>query len=130
MHLIFQMDAQEDCSNELRNLLLRDKKIPDQHMDYVNKGFEAARDNLTDLDKKINAYAVKWTTSRMPKADLAILRLAVAEILYLDEIPDAVAIDEAVDMAKRYGCEDSSKYINGILGKIAAEKNEKNGNGN
>ena len=122
MHLIFQMEAQEDCSLELRDLLLRDKKVPEQHQDYILAGFDAAREHLSELDAKLNRYSEKWSTARMPKADLAILRLAATEILYLEEIPDAVAIDEAVDLAKKYGCDNSAKYINGVLGRIAAEK--------
>lgn len=122
MHLIFQMEAQDDCSLELRDLLLRDIKVPEQHQEYIRAGFDAAREHLSLLDAKLNQYADKWNTARMPKADLAILRLAAAEILFLEEIPDAVAIDEAVDLAKKYGCDNSAKYINGVLGRIAAEK--------
>jgi N utilization substance protein B len=58
----------------------------------------------------------------MPKVDVAILRLATVELLYMDDIPDAVAINEAVDMAKKYGADESKAFINGILGKIAKEK--------
>ena len=54
----------------------------------------------------------------MAKADLAIVRLAVGEILFMDEVPNAVAINEAVNMAKRYGTEQSPKFINAVLGKI------------
>lgn len=122
MHLIFQMEAQEDCSLELRDLFLRDKKVPEQHQEYILQGFDAAREHLKDVDARLNRYSEKWTTTRMPKADLAILRLAATEILYLADIPDAVAIDEAVDLAKKYGCDNSAKYINGVLGRIAAEK--------
>ena len=60
----------------------------------------------------------------MPKTDLAIIRLAACEILYLENIPDAVSINEAVDLAKTYGTEDSAKYVNAILGKIAAKSSD------
>lgn len=58
----------------------------------------------------------------MPKTDLAIARVATAEILYMDDIPDSVAINEAVDLAKKYGGQGSSKFINGILGHITRNK--------
>ena len=58
----------------------------------------------------------------MPKTDLAVLRLAVCEILFLDEMPDSVSINEAVELAKKYGEEKSSSYINGILGSISRSK--------
>jgi N utilization substance protein B len=60
-----------------------------------------------------------WVLSRMPLVDRNILRLAVFELLYLDDVPDSVSINEAVEMAKIYGGEDSSKFVNGILGRLA-----------
>ena len=121
MHILFQMDAQDDCSEELRDLFLAGKSIPEQHREYINHLFSIVRDHLTDLDDRINGHSDKWATSRMPKTDLAILRLATAEIVYTDDIPPAVAIDEAVEMAKKYGNESSHKFVNGVLGKIAGE---------
>ena len=61
----------------------------------------------------------------MPKADLAILRLALAEIYYIDEIPVSVSINEAVELAKKYGTEKSSKFINGVLGSAVRELTDK-----
>lgn len=60
----------------------------------------------------------------MPKTDLAVLRVAACEILYMDDIPDAVSINEAVDLAKKYGTENSPSYVNGILGALASSKPE------
>ena len=60
-----------------------------------------------------------WTVSRMPLVDRNILRLAVYEILFVEDIPDSVSINEAVEMAKSYGGEDSSKFVNGVLGRLA-----------
>lgn len=122
MHILFQMDAQEDCSEELRDLFLAGKSIPEQHQSYINDIFTIVKDHMSELDERINRHSDKWATSRMPKTDLAILRLATAEIVYSDDIPHAVAIDEAVEMAKKYGNESSHKFVNGVLGKIAREK--------
>lgn len=77
---------------------------------------------LPELDERINAVATGWKTSRMAKVDLTILRLALYEILYDDEVPEKVAINEAVELAKIYGGEDSSAFVNGILGKLVREK--------
>ena len=63
----------------------------------------------------------------MPKTDVAVLRLSVCEITYLKNIPAAVSINEAVELAKKYGTEESWKYVNAILGKVAAECSEING---
>ncbi|HZK88390.1 MAG TPA: transcription antitermination factor NusB, partial [Anaerovoracaceae bacterium] len=74
-------------------------------------------------DSTIDKYSTNWNISRMAKVDLAITRLAVAEIMILEDVPDSVAINEAVYIAKKYSTEESSKFINGILGKIEKEKN-------
>jgi len=121
MHILFQMDAQDDCSEELRDLFLAGKSVPEQHRAYIDNLFVIVKEHLNELDNQINHHSDKWATSRMPKTDLAILRLATAEIIYTDDIPHAVAIDEAVEMSKKYGNESSHKFVNGVLGKIARE---------
>lgn len=77
-----------------------------------------------EIDGKITQTAKGWRIDRMSRVDLSILRLAVYELVFDDSIPDGVAINEAVELAKAYGGEESSSFINGILGVIAAEKNE------
>jgi N utilization substance protein B len=121
MHLIFQMDAQDDCSDELRDLFLSSKTIPEQHQGYINNIFAIVKEHLPELDDRINHHSDKWATTRMPKTDLAVLRLATAEIVYAGDIPAAVSIDEAVEMSKKYGSDSSHKFVNGVLGKIARE---------
>ena len=71
------------------------------------------------IDTAINEVAKGWKTSRMAKVDLTIIRLAVYEIRYEEEIPTKVAINEAVEMAKKYGTDTSSSFVNRILAKIA-----------
>jgi len=121
MHILFQMDAQDDCSEELRDLFLAGKSIPEQHQEYINSIFALVKEHLPELDDMINRHSDKWATTRMPKTDLAVLRLATAEIVYADDIPPAVAIDEAVEMSKKYGSDSSHKFVNGVLGKIARD---------
>ncbi len=121
MHILFQMDAQDDCSEELKDLFLAGKAIPMQHQAYISELFTIVKDHLPELDEKINQHSEKWNTLRMPKPDLAVLRLATAELLYAKDIPAAVSIDEAVELSKKYGCNSSHKFVNGVLGKIARE---------
>ncbi len=71
------------------------------------------------IDALIEDISENWVLSRMPLVDRNILRLAVCEMLYMDDVPDSVSINEAVEMAKVYGGEDSSKFVNGILGRVA-----------
>lgn len=77
-------------------------------------------DNLDDIDSKLASTSENWALDRMPVVDRAILRLAVYEMVYVDEVPVSVAINEAVELAKAYGGEDdSSRFVNGVLGRIA-----------
>lgn len=71
------------------------------------------------IDAEIEATSQHWSLMRMPYVDRNILRLAVYEILFEPDVPDSVAINEAVEMAKAYGTDDSPKFVNGVLGKIA-----------
>jgi len=87
--------------------------------EYCRELARGASDNRDAIDAQIEATSEHWTLMRMPFVDRNILRLAVYEILYEDGVPDSVVINEAVEMAKTYGGDDSSKFVNGILGKIA-----------
>jgi len=88
--------------------------------DYCRDAVLGVEAHQARIDRLIEETSDNWTLSRMPLVDRNILRLAVWEMLYRDEdVPDSVAINEAVEMAKVYGGEDSSKFVNGILGKLA-----------
>ncbi len=91
---------------------------------YIESKVDAVLEKLPEIDALLNESSKGWKTSRMNKADLSVLRLAVYEIKYDDEIPTGVAINEAVELAKKYGGEESAPFVNGILGTIAgpAEK--------
>ena len=73
---------------------------------------------IPELDAKINEVAEGWKTNRMGKAELTILRLALYEILYDDEVPKKVAINEAVELAKKFGGDEAPAFINGVLAKL------------
>ena len=89
---------------------------PSQYCRSLALGTEAHREAV---DHEIEATSRHWSLMRMPFVDRNILRLAVYEILFEDDVPDSVVINEAVEMAKVYGGDDSSKFVNGVLGKIA-----------
>ena len=79
--------------------------------------------NLEDIDKKITKNAPEWPLANINKVDLAILRLGVYEILYCDDISDLVAIDEAIELGKEFGSEDTPSFINAVLAKIMKDNN-------
>ena len=78
-------------------------------------------ENLNTVDEEISRFAVGWSLGRMNKVSLAILRLAVAEILYFDDIPASVSINEAVELAKKYGGDESPAFVNGVLAHVAGK---------
>ncbi len=85
----------------------------------VTQKFNRILEKLDDIDGELNGKVQGWNTERMGKVDLTILRLAVYEILYDETIPTRVAINEAVELAKRYGQDSSSAFVNGVLAKFA-----------
>lgn len=88
--------------------------------DYAEVLVSGVVDNLEDIDARLAATSENWSVDRMPVVDRVILRIAVYEMLYVDEVPVSVAINEAVELAKAYGGEDeSSRFVNGVLGRIA-----------
>ena len=86
---------------------------------YIRKKYENIRENLGQIDEQIAEVAKGWRTERMGKVELTLLRLAVYEIKYDDDIPTGVAINEAVELAKIFGGEGSSAFVNGVLAKLA-----------
>lgn len=125
MQLLFQMEMQNNYSEELKIQYLEEnfsgKKAQRK---YAQELSEAVLSHLQEIDHAINASSSAWKTGRMAKVDLAILRLATGEILYMSDVPDAVAINEAVDIAKKYSTDESKRFVNGILGQVVKNKNE------
>ena len=81
---------------------------------------EGVAEHAARIDALIDAHAANWSIDRLPDVDRAILRMAVFELLWADDVPDAVVIDEAVELAKALSTDDSPAYINGVLGAILA----------
>lgn len=86
---------------------------------YVSEKFRKIFEKLSEIDSRLNEKAEGWDTTRMSKVDLTILRLAVYEICYDEDVPTGVAINEAVELAKKFGQDASSGFVNGILAKFA-----------
>ncbi|QZY56959.1 transcription antitermination factor NusB [Crassaminicella profunda] len=121
MKLIFQMDIQNNFSNEITNKFL--EEFPeDSQIDYIKKLAENFIENKEQIDNMVEENARGWKINRIAKVDLTILRVAIVEIYYMEDIPEIVSINEAVEMAKTFSAEDSSKFINGVLGSILEKK--------
>lgn len=88
---------------------------------FASELVKGVAEHAAELDELISGHAKDWTIERMPVIDRNLLRMALFEMLYLDEVPAPVAINEAVELAKIYSTEDSSRFVNGLLGSISAE---------
>lgn len=117
MQIMYEMDAGKSMDRETAGRL-SEERLSGNHIDRGRELFYNIIDNLDSLDGEINRCSKSWKTGRMPKVDLAIMRLALGEILYADDIPEAVAINEAINLAKKYSTDRSSRFIHGVLGAV------------
>lgn len=118
MQMIYQMGVTGDFSQEAYDRYINTEISLSKESKYSKELFAALSQHLVDIDKEIGEHSIKWKTDRMPAVDLAILRLALTEIHYMENIPVSVSINEAVNMAKKFSTEKSASFINGVLGKI------------
>lgn len=89
---------------------------------YALRLIEGVATYAERIDDLVTTYAEGWSLQRMPSVDRAIIRTAVYELLWMDEVPDAVVIDEAIELAKMLSTDDSPKFINGLLGRLVKVK--------
>ncbi len=106
-----------------RTLLDEQRLVPETQGldDYAVMLLVGCIDNESAIDERIVAASENWTIDRMPIVDRSLLRLATYEMAYVDEVPISVSINEAVNLAKEFGGEDSPRFVNGILGRIATQ---------
>ena len=119
--MLFQIEFNEpeDMKEHLKLYFESLEDASDKEKEYIQKKYEAVVSRVSEIDALINERARDWKTARMNKADLAVLRLAVYELKWDDEIPTGVAINEAVELARKFGGDASPSFVNGILGKLA-----------
>lgn len=123
--ILFQNDfyEQDDRRGQMEQSLfeLRERmgdRLSEVDYAYLEHKVFNILEKCQEIDQKINASAEKWKTSRMAKADLTIIRIAVYEMLYEDDIVPAIAINEAVELAKKYGGDRSPQFVNGLLARL------------
>lgn len=121
IQVLYQSDILDESPIALleRDDAFIDEAKPSEYAEFLVRG---TTEHLPELDAHIKANSENWSMDRMPSVDRAILRLACYEMMFVDEVPISVAINEAVDLAKDFGGEDESpKFVNGVLGSIATE---------
>ena len=119
--MLFQIEFNEaaEMPEHLKYYFETLEDAAEKDKEYIRKKYEAVVSHVPEIDALINENTKGWKTSRMNKVDLTILRLGVYEMKWDDEIPTGVAINEAVELAKKFSGEDSPSFVNGVLGKLA-----------
>lgn len=130
----FVGDMEDDIMDIYKSYNGRDLDVMETYRDVAIDGpyliniANAVENNLSKIDDEINTYAKNWSTSTMPVIDVSLMRVAIAEMLYLNDIPVYASCSEAVELAKKYCDDDSYKYINGILGSVTSDVDDEKKN--
>jgi N utilization substance protein B len=126
LQILFQYDITKgECDT---NGFLKDMNISDEVKEFAIRLRDGVIAHLSEIDALIKKSTKGWTLERMAVVDRNILRAAICEMLYFTDIPPKVAINEAIEIAKKYGSEESGQFVNGILDKILKEECKKEGN--
>ncbi len=126
LDILFESDIRNSSAADILTSRLVVEEGPDARpvRDYTQTLIAGVGEHRRKIDELISTYAKGWDMDRLPAVDRTILRIAIFEILWADEIPDAVAIDEALTLAKDLSTEESSGYIHGVLGRISSIKGD------
>ena len=117
LQLLFQFDLNKDAEG-LMDQFWKDKDLPTQMMDFSNMLVKGTITHLAEIDRLIIINADNWSLDRMAIVDRNIIRIAIYELLFIGDIPAKVTLNEAIEISKRYGAEESSAFVNGILDRV------------
>lgn len=115
LQVLYQMDVTGGSPEEALDLFWRNFDAPEYARPFCTRLIEGTYEHLADIDGRIRGVSSNWSMERMAIVDRNILRMAVFELLYCQDIPPKVAINEAIDLGKEFGTENSGSFINGIL---------------
>ena len=122
--LLFRVEfnTKEEMEEQCRLFLEHEEiEITEEAADYIVGKYTAIHEKLDEVDAMINEKAKGWSTDRMGTVELTIIRLAVYEMKYDETVPEGVAINEAVELAKKFGQDESAGFVNGVLAKFVSE---------
>lgn len=119
-----QFNSENEMSDQVSMYFDTLGELEEKDQEAIQNKYQHILEHLYEIDQILNEYSRGWKTTRMNRVDLTALRLAVYEMKMDEEVPVGVAINEAVELAKLFGGEDSGSFVNGILGKIASGKKD------
>lgn len=122
LQMLFQLEVSAASADLTINLFWRSFEEADpEGRAYADAIVRGVADHLPEIDKKIGAASQNWRLERMSRVDRNLLRLGTWELLYKPDVPRAVVLDEAVELAKSFGTEESSSFVNGVLDRVASD---------
>lgn len=119
---LFQIDVGKNQVDKALEHVLEDEEFSAKGKQFVIEIVNGVTENIQEIDQKIAHNLIQWDIKRIPNVDRNILRQAVYELIYREDIPDSVSINEAIELAKIFGTDDSPKFINGVLDKVVKSK--------
>ena len=125
LQMLFSAEASGASAEDTIRLFLRSFETEPEGREYAEAAVRGVENAKNEVDARVRAASTNWRLERMARVDRAILRLATWELAYRGDVPRAVVIDEAVELAKAYGTDESSAFVNGVLDKIADELGRK-----
>jgi len=129
MQALFQIEMNQDHSREAIESFCEHFRVPKNVKPFFLRLIEGVKEFQHKIDPLIERFSENWKISRMSRVDRNVMRIALYELLYCDDIPPKVSINEAIDIGKKFGTEDSGAFINGILDsiRISLEKGNRSG---
>ncbi len=119
--ILFQADVGRNPWQQVLTDTQNEHKLLESSRTFLEQLVKGTIQNIKEIDAEIVKYSEDWKIERMANTDRNILRMAIYEIKYLEDIPSGVTINEAVELAKKYGDEESGRFVNGILGKLTRD---------
>lgn len=120
--VLFQVDQVASEPDQAFGYLLQESDLAEKDIKFSQDLIKKTLQNFEEIDKIITSYASDWAIDRMPAVDRNIMRLATCEILFLDSVDAIIVIDEAIEIAKKYGGKSSPSYINAILDRLVGDR--------
>ena len=120
-----EFNSEEEMTEQLSLYFEGLGELSEQDQEYMKKKYAHVKEHLEEIDAQLNSASRGWKTKRMGKVELTILRLAVYEMLYDDTIPEKVSVNEAVELAKKFGGNESPAFVNGVLAKFIPKEEKK-----
>ncbi len=123
LQILYQVDAGTGELDEVLGVFWEEPAVDDEGVLFTGRLARGVSENRDELDRIIETHSINWKLHRMPTVDRNILRLAVYEILFCDDIPAMVSVNEAIELGKHFSTGESGAFINGILDKISKSEN-------